>query len=46
MWIVLDGKVYDVTGFDHPGTIEKLLEHSSGEDAREVFISVGHSEKA
>ena len=46
-WMVIDGKVYDVTKFlqDHPGGEEVLLE-VAGTDASEAFDDVGHSDDA
>ncbi|KAJ2387912.1 hypothetical protein GGI23_006171 [Coemansia sp. RSA 2559] len=47
IWIVVHGKVYDVTGFldEHPGGEEVILEHA-GIDATEAFEDIGHSEDA
>ncbi|PHH82196.1 hypothetical protein CDD82_6754 [Ophiocordyceps australis] len=46
-WMVIHGKVYDVTKYlhDHPGGPEVLAE-SAGTDASEAFDNVGHSEDA
>ncbi|CAN0897904.1 Cytochrome b5 [Linum grandiflorum] len=46
-WLVIEGKVYDVTKFleDHPGGDEVLLA-STGKDATEDFDDVGHSSSA
>ncbi|XP_010522424.1 PREDICTED: cytochrome b5 [Tarenaya hassleriana] len=46
-WLVINGKVYDVTKFleDHPGGDEVLLS-STGKDATDDFEDVGHSESA
>ncbi|KAK4525118.1 hypothetical protein GAYE_SCF08G3023 [Galdieria yellowstonensis] len=46
-WIVLDGKIYDVTRFldEHPGGEEVLLE-VAGRDATREFEDVGHSDEA
>ncbi|KAL0737873.1 hypothetical protein Bca4012_014083 [Brassica carinata] len=46
-WIVIDGKVYDVTKFldDHPGGDEVILT-STGKDATDDFEDVGHSSTA
>lgn len=45
IWMVIHGKVYDVTGFlcKHPGGIEVLLD-CAGVDATAYFDDVGHSE--
>ena len=46
-WIVLEGKVLDVTPFIalHPGGAQILVKHS-GKDATAVFKAVGHSSYA
>ncbi|CAL5427232.1 unnamed protein product [Camellia sinensis] len=46
-WLVIDGKVYDVTKFleDHPGGDEVLLS-ATGKDATDDFEDVGHSSSA
>ncbi|XP_002988153.2 cytochrome B5 [Selaginella moellendorffii] len=46
-WIVVDGKVYDVTKFllDHPGGDEVIIA-STGKDATDDFENVGHSNSA
>ncbi|CAL9134595.1 unnamed protein product [Musa textilis] len=46
-WLVIDGKVYDVTKFldDHPGGDEVLVT-STGKDATDDFVDVGHSTAA
>lgn len=46
LWIAIEEKVYDVSGFsDHPGGLEALLEQA-GKDATEAFINQGHGPKA
>lgn len=46
MWIVIHGKVYDVSNFDkHPGTKAPLLANA-GKDATEKFDAINHSESA
>lgn len=46
-WMVIDGKVYDVTKFldEHPGGEEIMLD-ASGRDATREFEDVGHSGEA
>ncbi|KAL3685765.1 hypothetical protein R1sor_003787 [Riccia sorocarpa] len=46
-WLVIDGKVYDVTKFleEHPGGDEVLLS-ATGKDATDDFEDVGHSTSA
>ncbi|KAK6931365.1 Cytochrome b5-like heme/steroid binding domain [Dillenia turbinata] len=46
-WIVIDGKVYDVSTYldDHPGGDDVLLE-VTGKDAKEAFEDAGHSQDA
>ncbi|NWW91702.1 CYB5B protein, partial [Rhynochetos jubatus] len=45
-WLVVHGRVYDVTFlFQHPGGEEVLLEQA-GRDATESFEDVGHSTDA
>ncbi|KAK5959478.1 Cyb5p PWA37_003437 [Arxiozyma heterogenica] len=46
-WIVIDGKVYDITNFldEHPGGEEIIFENAGG-DATESFLDIGHSDDA
>uniref|UniRef100_A0A0D6R502 Cytochrome b5 heme-binding domain-containing protein n=1 Tax=Araucaria cunninghamii TaxID=56994 RepID=A0A0D6R502_ARACU len=46
-WLIIGGKVYDVTRFleDHPGGDDVLLS-STGKDATDDFEDVGHSATA
>ncbi|XP_047953880.1 cytochrome b5-like [Salvia hispanica] len=46
-WLVISGKVYDVTPFmdDHPGGDEVLLA-ATGKDATNDFEDIGHSDEA
>ncbi|XP_017465582.1 PREDICTED: cytochrome b5 type B isoform X2 [Rhagoletis zephyria] len=47
LWIVIEGKVYDVTKFrnEHPGG-EETLDEVAGRDATRDFLDVGHSQEA
>lgn len=47
LWIVKDGKVYDITKYvdEHPGGVDTLAE-VAGKDATYNYNSVGHSEDA
>ncbi|KAI4387535.1 hypothetical protein MLD38_005361 [Melastoma candidum] len=46
-WIVVDGKVYDVSSYldEHPGGDDVILE-TTGKDATEGFEDAGHSKDA
>ncbi|KAI7845034.1 hypothetical protein COHA_001400 [Chlorella ohadii] len=46
-WLVIEGKVYDVTPFldEHPGGFDTLVSNS-GKDATEEFEEIGHSRAA
>ncbi|XP_047329709.1 cytochrome b5 [Impatiens glandulifera] len=46
-WLVIGGKVYDVTKFleDHPGGDDVLLS-ATGKDATDDFEDIGHSSSA
>ncbi|KMZ56874.1 Cytochrome b5, seed isoform [Zostera marina] len=46
-WLIIDGKVYDVTNFleDHPGGDDVLIS-ATGKDATDDFEDVGHSTSA
>lgn len=46
-WVLIDGKVYDVTGYDHPGGVD-MLYHEPGTDLDkyEEFESADHSPAA
>jgi len=45
IWTVVDGVVYDVTGYDHPGGFEYLQEFA-GADGTAAFKKQGHSPTA
>jgi cytochrome b involved in lipid metabolism len=45
LWILIDGKVYDVTDYKHPGGRE-FLEDNIGEDRHDEFEAQGHSQAA
>ncbi|XVF85786.1 hypothetical protein PTKIN_Ptkin17bG0145700 [Pterospermum kingtungense] len=46
-WIVIDGKVYDVSSYldEHPGGDDVVLE-VTGKEATDAFEDAGHSESA
>ncbi|XP_047322626.1 cytochrome b5 [Impatiens glandulifera] len=46
-WIVIDGKVYEVSSYldEHPGGDEVILQ-ATGKDATDEFEDAGHSEEA
>ncbi|KAE8710167.1 Cytochrome b5 isoform A [Hibiscus syriacus] len=46
-WVVIDGKVYDVTSYldEHPGGDDVVLA-ATGKDATDDFEDAGHSESA
>ncbi|KAL3511027.1 hypothetical protein ACH5RR_030428 [Cinchona calisaya] len=46
-WVVIDGKVYDVSAYldEHPGGDDVLLS-ATGKDATEEFEDAGHSKSA
>ncbi|KAL4447198.1 hypothetical protein ABPG77_007231 [Micractinium sp. CCAP 211/92] len=46
-WLIIDGKVYDVTPFldEHPGGFDTMVSNS-GKDATEEFEEIGHSRAA
>jgi cytochrome b5 len=47
LWIIIDGKVYDVSTFtdEHPGGVDTLLD-VAGIDGTAEFDGVGHSDSA
>jgi cytochrome b involved in lipid metabolism len=47
VWIIIDGKVYDVTGFldEHPGGVDTIMD-VAGIDGTSEFDGVGHSDSA
>jgi cytochrome b involved in lipid metabolism len=42
LWLLIEGKVYDVTKFKHPGG-KRILLNEAGKDATKSFINQGHS---
>uniref|UniRef100_A0A1I7URG0 Cytochrome b5 heme-binding domain-containing protein n=1 Tax=Caenorhabditis tropicalis TaxID=1561998 RepID=A0A1I7URG0_9PELO len=46
-WIIISGKVYDVTSFlqEHPGG-EEVITQLAGMDSTQEFLDVGHSKDA
>ncbi len=45
LWVLIDGKVYDVTKYKHPGGRE-IFEDPIGEDRIDEFTAIGHSPAA
>lgn len=45
LWVLVGGKVYDVTKYKHPGGRE-ILEDPIGEDRKDEFEAIGHSPAA
>ena len=47
-WIVIDGKVYDVSVYMgvHPGGKDVLLENADGKDATEAYEEADHTKRA
>ena len=45
LWLLLHGKVYDVSSFKHPGGSE-ILAQNAGQDATTQFEDINHSAKA
>eukprot|EP00656_Telonema_subtile_P021107 TRINITY_DN2214_c0_g1_i2.p1 TRINITY_DN2214_c0_g1~~TRINITY_DN2214_c0_g1_i2.p1 ORF type:complete len:917 (-),score=206.96 TRINITY_DN2214_c0_g1_i2:208-2958(-) len=45
LWVVIDGDVYDVSGYEHPGGFEFLQGHANS-DASAAFKKQGHSPTA
>ncbi|KAI8080205.1 cytochrome b5-like heme/steroid binding domain-containing protein [Gilbertella persicaria] len=47
LWMVIDGKVYDITPFqdEHPGGEEVLIDEGA-KDATAAFDDIGHSDDA
>merc|ERR1712031_94878 len=47
LWLLIDGKVYDVTKYqdEHPGS-DSILHDVAGIDASQEFADVGHSSDA
>lgn len=41
LWVILNGKVYDLTNFDHPGGAHEILEYA-GKDITKAFKMAGH----
>ena len=44
-WVVVDGYVYDVTHFKHPGGNDKLFDNA-GTDVSKLFYNIKHSPQA
>jgi cytochrome b involved in lipid metabolism len=48
LWVLVDGKIYDMTTYDHPGGKDVLHQNDpeSYVDKYEEFMEVGHSPTA
>ena len=47
LWVLIDGNVYDITFYDHPGGIEVFDQDPNNyKDLYENFLEVGHSPSA
>ena len=44
LWVILNGKVYDLTNFDHPGGAHEILEYA-GKDITKAFKLAGKFSK-
>ena len=44
LWVILNGKVYDLTNFDHPGGAHEILEYA-GKDITKAFKMAGNFSK-
>ena len=44
LWVILNGKVYDLTNFDHPGGAHEILEYA-GKDITKAFKMAGKFSK-
>ncbi len=44
LWVILGGKVYDLTGFSHPAGNEVFSNNT--EDKLQDFLAIGHSTSA
>lgn len=43
LWININNKIYDVTGYNHPGGIEYFIDPNNWEDKYEGFLDASHS---
>ena len=47
MWLLLDGQVYDISEYEHPGGVQVLKEFAGGaKDGWEAFEDQGHTKVA
>ena len=44
-WLLIHGKIYDVSKFNHPGGKQLLIDHS-GRDTSQEFDDIGHTKAA
>ncbi len=47
LWVLIDGKIYDLTNYDHPGGPEVFEQNPMNyQDMYEDFMNAGHSSTA
>ena len=46
LYVLLEGKVYDLTEYNHPGGKEVFEQNGNYQDLQDAFFEVGHSSTA